>query len=205
MAYFPAILQMIFARLDSPTVTETFKLRFVRFYHLVSALYDSQRGYGSDYFIAASDSVQDGLFVPLYLKIILPLTQQLARPLDRKYAAISLTKTLAFSEKFAVRYVKGWGLTCETLLKLLEMAPMPIADDNVVVEQDVDDLAFGVGFTQLNTCKRQPQDLWPEVADVKTWVGKYYVEATSQNPNLSKWVTERLSPELRQMFISYVK
>lgn len=196
---------MIFARLDSPTVTETFKLRFVRFYHLVSALYDSQRGYGSDYFIAASDSVQDGLFVPLYLKIILPLTQQLARPLDRKYAAISLTKTLAFSEKFAVRYVKGWGLTCETLLKLLEMAPMPIADDNVVVEQDVDDLAFGVGFTQLNTCKRQPQDLWPEVADVKTWVGKYYVEATSQNPNLSKWVTERLSPELRQMFISYVK
>lgn len=196
---------MIFARLDSPTVTEAFKLRFVRFYHLVSALYDPQRGYGADYFIAASDSVQDGLFVPLYLKIILPLTQQLAKPLDRKYAAVSLTKTLIFSEKFAVRYVKGWGLTCETLIKLLELAPIIAADENVVVEQDVDDLAFGVGFTQLNTCKRQPHDLFPEVVDAKAWVGKFYMDASSRNANLSKWVTERLSPELRQVFISYVK
>jgi exportin-2 (importin alpha re-exporter) len=196
---------MIFGRLDSPTVTEAFKLRFVRFYHLVSGLYDPERGYGADYFIAASDSVQDGLFVPLYLKIILPLTQQLAKPLDRKYAAVSLTKTLIYSEKFAVRYQKGWALTCETLVKLLELAPVPVADDNVVVEQDVDDLAFGVGFTQLNTSKRQSKDLWPEVADVKTWVGTSYKDAASRNANLTKWVTERLSPELRQVFISYIK
>jgi exportin-2 (importin alpha re-exporter) len=153
-SYFPAILQLIFSRLDQ-SPTEQFKLRFVRFYHLVSALYDPQRGYGADYFIAASDSVQEGIFVPLYLKIILPLTQQLAKPLDRKYAAVSLTKTLVHSEKFAVRYAKGWGFSCETLIKLLELAPMPIADDNVIMEADVDDLAFGVGFTQLNTCKRK--------------------------------------------------
>jgi len=204
--YFPEILRIIYGRLDSPNVTESFKLRLTRFYHLVSALYDPQRGYGADYFIAASDSVQDGLFVPLYLKIILPVTQQLAKPLHRKCAAISLTKTLAYSEKFAVKYVKGWGLTCETLAKLLEMAPVPVADEGVVVEQDVDDLSFGVGFTQLNTCRPQPRDLWPEVTDIKAWVGSFYVNADrAQQGKLMTWTSERLSPELRQTFVSYLK
>jgi exportin-2 (importin alpha re-exporter) len=204
--YFPEILRIIYSRLDSPNVTEAFKLRLIRFYHLVSALYDPQRGYGADYFIAASDTVQDGLFVPLYLKIILPLTQQLAKPLHRKCAAISLTKTLTHSEKFAVKYVKGWALTCETLVKLLEMAPMPVADDGVVIEQDVDDLSFGVGFTQLNTCKPQPRDVWPEVTDIKSWVGAFYMDADrAQQGKLTAWANDRLSPELRQTFLSYLK
>jgi exportin-2 (importin alpha re-exporter) len=204
--YFPEILRIVYGRLDSPTVTEPFKLRLVRFYHLVSALSDPQRGYGADYFIAASDSVQDGLFVPLYLKIILPLTQQLAKPLHRKCAAISLTKTLTSSEKFAVKYVKGWALTSETLVKLLEMAPMPVADEGVVVEQDVDDLSFGVGFTPLNTCKPQPRDLWPDVMDIKTWVGVYFAEADrARQGQLTTWASERLNPELRQTFVSYLR
>lgn len=149
--------------------------------------------------------MQDGLFVPLYLKIILPLTQQLAKPLQRKCAAISLAKTLTSSERFAVRYVKGWGLTCETLIKLLAMAPMPIADD-VVVEQDVDDLSFGVGFTQLNTCKPLPKDPWPEVTDIKAWVSTYYInEDRAQNGKLMTWASERLSPDIRDAFLSYLK
>jgi exportin-2 (importin alpha re-exporter) len=203
--YFPEILRIIYGRLDSPTVTESFKLRLTRFYHLVSALYDPQQGYGADFFIAASDSVQDGLFVPLYLKIILPLTQQLAKPLHRKCAAISLTKTLTHSEKFAIKYVKGWGLTCETLIKLLELAPILVADDSIVVEQDVDDLSFGVGFTPLNTCKPQPRDAWPEVTDIKTWVGTFYKDADrAQQGKLTKWASERLSPEISRAFFSYL-
>jgi exportin-2 (importin alpha re-exporter) len=202
--YFPEILRIIYGRLDSPTVTESFKLRLTRFYHLVSALYDPQRGYSADYFIAASDSVQDGLFVPLYLKIILPLTQQLAKPLQRKCAAISLTKTLTHSEKFANRYLKGWAFTCEALIKLLELAPLPVADDTAVVEQDVDDLSFGVGFTQLNTCKPQPKDLWPEVTDIKTWVGTFYANADrEQQGKLKAWAMERLSPDMSRTFFSY--
>jgi exportin-2 (importin alpha re-exporter) len=206
--YFPEILRIIYGRLDSPAVTESFKLRLTRFYHLVSALYDPRRGYGADYFIAASDSVQDGLFVPLYLKIILPLSQQLAKPLHRKCAAISLTKTLTHSEKFAVKYVKGWGLTCETLINLLDSAPLLIVDDNLIVEQDVDDLSFGVGFTQLNTCKPQPRDVWPEVTDIKTWVRTFYKDADrAQQGKLMKWISERLSPlnsEASKKFFSYL-
>lgn len=202
--YFPEILRIIYGRLDSPTVTEAFKLRLTRFYHLVSALYDPQRGYGADYFIAASDSVQDGIFVSLYLKIILPLTQQLAKPLHRKCAAISLTKTLTHSEKFAVKYVKGWAFTCETLIKLLELAPLPVADDGVVVEQDVDDLSFGVGFTPLSTCKPQPRDPWPEVTDIKTWVGTFYTDADrAHHGRLKNWAMERLSPDMSKTFFSY--
>jgi exportin-2 (importin alpha re-exporter) len=172
----------------------------------VSALYSPELGYGADFFIAASDAVQEGIFVPLYLKIILPLTQQLARPLHRKCAAISLTKTLTSSERFAVRYVKGWGLTCETLVKLLELAPMPVTDESVVVEADVDDLSFGVGFTQLNTCKPVPRDQWAEVTDIKSWVGTFYSEQDRvQQGKLKAWAQERLNPEVRQAFTSYLK
>lgn len=209
VSYFPAILQIVYSRLSATNVTDAFKLRFVRFYHLVSALNDPKHGYGADYFIAASDSIQEGAYVPLYLTIILPFTQQLAKPLDRKTAAISLTKTLTDSDKFATRYAKGWTLTAETLIKLLVNAPMPVTDNAIVVEQDVDDLAFGVGFTQLNTCKRQPKDLWPETTDVKAWFGQYFRQdgqpgSGADTAQLTAWVGERLSPELRQAFTTYL-
>ncbi len=72
---------------------------------------------GVDFFIAQCDTVQEGIFAPIYLTIILPVTEQLARPLDRKLAVVSFTKSLTDSEKFAVRYGnKGWGKTCEALL-----------------------------------------------------------------------------------------
>jgi exportin-2 (importin alpha re-exporter) len=206
--YFPAIIQIIYGRLDDASLSEAFKLRLVRFYHLVSALTEPERGYGADYFIAASNKVQDGAFVPLYLKVILPLTRQLVKPLDRKAAAISLTKTIANSERFANRYAKGWTLTCETLIVLLENAPVIAADDAAVVEQDVDDLAFGVGFTQLNTCRRQPRDLWPEIKDVRSWVGQYYKSSTFVAADGSKpadWLSTRLSPEVGQKFVEYLR
>ncbi len=209
VSYFPTILTIIYGRLAAPNVTDAFKLRFVRFYHLVSALNDQKHGYGADYFIAASESVQAGAYVPLYLTIILPKTQELAKPIDRKIAAISLTKTLCDSERFAVRYVKGWSLTAEALIKLLVNAPVIVADTGIVAEQDVDDLSFGVGFTQLNTCKRQAKDIWPEIAEVKPWVAQYYsagglAGTSADSATLKKWLDERLQPEVRQAFMAYL-
>ncbi|KAI9746398.1 MAG: importin-alpha export receptor [Claussenomyces sp. TS43310] len=204
--YFPVILQIIYGRINDST-PEYFKLRLVRFYHLVSARDEVERGYGTDYFIAASDSIQDGAFVPLYLRIILPTTQLFAKPLDRKIAAISLTKTLTDSQKFAVRYVKGWAMTCETLVKLVENAPVITTDDVVVVEQDVDDSAFGVGFTQLSTCKRQPHDSYPQVTDIKTWMKTYFTAADNRaaaDAKPSQWLRERATPEVAQAFVSYL-
>jgi exportin-2 (importin alpha re-exporter) len=183
---------------------EKFKQRFVRFYHLVASR--DQSGLGADFFIQNSDTVQDGVYVPIYLTIILPSTQQLARPLERKLAVVSLTKTLADSQAFAIKYVKGWAKTCEALLKLLENPPMPVTADDVVVEVDVDDLSFGVGFTPLNTCKKVPKDEWPEVTDVKSWVGSYLKAADARRGGvIGGYGNERLSPEAKAVLVSYMR
>ena len=201
--YFPTILTILFTRLNN-NPPEKFKQRFVRFYHLVSSL--DQTGFGADFFIKNSDAVQDGVFVPIYLTIILLVTQQLVRPLDRKLAVVSLTKTLTDSQAFAVKYIKGWGKTCEALLKLLENPPMPVIADDMVVEADVDDLGFGVGFTQLNTCKKVPKDLWPEVTDVKSWVGSYLKAADAPHGGaIGGYVNERLSPDAKNVLMSYMQ
>lgn len=176
----------------------------MRFYHLVSSR--DQSGLGTDFFIKHCDAVQDGIYVPLYLTILLPTTQQLARPLERKLAVVSLTKTLTDSQAFAVKYVKGWAKTCEALLKLLENPPMPVSSDDVVVEVDVDDLSFGVGFTPLNTCKQVPKDDWPEVTDVKSWVGSYLKTANErQGGAIAGYVNDRLSPEAKSVLVSYMR
>jgi len=202
--YFPTILTILFTRLNSPTVPERFKQRFVKFYHLVSSR--DQNGLGTDFFIQNTDAVQDGVFVPIYLTIILPTTQQIARPLERKLAVVSLTKTLTDSQAFAVKYVKGWGKTCEALLKLLENPPIPVSVEDMIVEADVEDLSFGVGFTQLNVCKKIPRDDWSEITDVKTWVGGYLKAADARlGGRIFSYVNERLSPEAREVLSSYMR
>ncbi|EME85352.1 uncharacterized protein MYCFIDRAFT_72444 [Pseudocercospora fijiensis CIRAD86] len=194
-SYWVEILKLMFYRLQN-SKNEHFTLRFVRFYHLVSALQD--KGLGADFFIAVSDKVQDNVFTPVYTSIILPDTQKLARPYDRKTACISLTRTLADSQAFADRYAKrGWTITCEALLKLLINPPLPpAADDNVIEDRDVDELGFGAAFTQLNTCKRPTQDPWPEVQDVKAWVGTTLREADQRHSGrIGRFVNEKLDDQ----------
>ena len=109
------------------------------------------------------------VFTPIYTSIILPDTQKISRPFDRKTAVVSLTRTLAESQAFAERYAKrGWTITCQALLQLLINPPLPpAADDNIIEDRDVDELGFGAAFTALNTCKQPPKDPFPDVQDVK--------------------------------------
>ena len=146
------------------------------------------------------------VFVQLYLSIIIPDTQKLARPLDRKTAVISLAKTLTDSTAFANTYKKGWGYTCDALLKLLENPPIPPATDDLIVDQDVDDMSFGVGYTPLTTIKKPTRDTWPEILDVKKWVGEYLRAADLRHKGrIGQYVQERLSPEARQVLGSYMQ
>ncbi|OJJ43812.1 hypothetical protein ASPZODRAFT_73605 [Penicilliopsis zonata CBS 506.65] len=201
--YFASIMQIILTRLQN-SKTENLTMRFVRFYHFLSARDD--KGYSADFAIQVTDKVQADLFTPIYLNVILPETQKLARPLDRKTAVISFTKTLANSEAFANRYKKGWGFTCEALLKLLELPPLPASKDDMIAEHDVEDMAFGVGFTALNTIKPVTKDPWPETgADLKVWVGKYLKEADKKHGGrISGFVQERLSDEAKTVLNSYI-
>ena len=68
-------------------------------------------------------------------------------------------------------------MTCEALLKLLGTGLVPHAAAAEIVEQDVDDLSFGVGFTQLSSCRQTPRDPWPGITDLRKWVGATIREA----------------------------
>lgn len=119
---------------------------------------------------------------------------------------LSFTKTLANSDAFANRYKKGWGFTCEALLKLLELPPLPASKDDIIAEHDVEDMAFGVGFTALNTVRPQTKDPWPETgADLKAWVGQYLKEADKKyNGRISGFAQERLSNDAKTVLGSYI-
>ncbi|CAF9915514.1 MAG: importin-alpha export receptor [Alectoria fallacina] len=201
--YYPSILNVLLNRLQN-TKTEPFASRFVRLYHFISAKDDE--GLGADFFISKLDQVQEGLFVPLYLNIILPNTQKLLRPLDRKTAVISFTKTLTNSVAFAEKYKKGWAYTCEALLKLLENPPIPAATEDTIVEQDPDDMSFGVGFTQLTTIKRPVRDQWPEIRDVKRWVSEYVGASDArQNGKIASYAQDRLAADVAPAFAAYMQ
>lgn len=119
---------------------------------------------------------------------------------------MSLTRTLTDSAAFATKYTKGWAFTCEALLKLLENPPVLAATDDLIVDQDVDDMSFGVGFTQLTTIKRPVRDQWPDVRDVKAWVGSYLKEANrKRNGTLEKFAEDRLAAEVKPFFAEYLR
>jgi len=150
---------------------------------------------------------EPSVFRPVYTTIILPDTQKLVRPLDRKIAVVSFTKTLADSHAFVDRYQKGWVLTCEALLKLLinppVVKPAHVAAAEEIADKDVDDPSFGVGFTQLNSVRKPAKDPFPEVLDVKSWVGQYLREADARNGGrIGRFVQQRLSDEAKQALMS---
>ena len=200
--YWTHIVNIMLTRLQNKQ-SQAFQLRFVRFYHFIGSRDD--KGLGVDFFVAATDMVQHDVFRGLYLQIILPKTQELARPSDRKIAAISLTKTLADSKAFVERYPKGWPLTCNALLKLLEDPPVVSRDNDAIAELDVEDSSFGVGFTQLNTIRRIVPDASPEVTDLRKWVGQYLKTADQRHGGrISKVVNEGLSPDAKKVLSAYM-
>ena len=148
----------------------------------------------------------NSVFVPLYLNVILPTTQKLVRPIDRKMAVISLTKTLTDSVAFASKYKKGWAYTCEALLKLLENPPVPSTNDDVIADHDVDDMSFGVGFTQLSTTKPPLRDPWPAVTEVKVWVSEFLnARDKTLGGTVRAFAAERLSPAAKPVFAEYLR
>ncbi|KAJ5674709.1 Armadillo-like helical [Penicillium maclennaniae] len=199
--YFVMIMQIIMQRLQG-SKTENLSLRFVRFYHCVTAHDD--KGYNPDFVMQATEKIQEKLFTQIYLGVIIEETQKLARPLDRKTAVISFTKTLANSEAFANKYAKGWGITCNRLLRLLELPPAVALKDDVDV--DVEEMSFGVGFTPLNTIRPVVKDPWPETGnDYKAWVGAYLKEADKRyNGRISQFAQTRLDDNDRALLGSYI-
>ncbi|KAI1365360.1 CAS/CSE protein [Xylaria arbuscula] len=201
--FFKSVLELLFTKLQS-NPSDSFKLRFVRFYHLVSA--KPEAGLGADFFVSQVDLVQNNLFVQIYLTIILPTSAQLVRPVDRKAAVISFAKSMGDSSAFAQRYQKGWRFTCEAMLNMLMNPPQVTvgAGDDVVNEADVDDIGFGLGFTALNTCKKAARDDFPEVQDIQKWVRQYLMDANTRHNGAVAGYMDRLTDEGKQALAMYV-
>lgn len=96
-------------------------------------------------------------------------------------------------------------MTCEALLKLLENPPIPANTDDLIVDQDVDDMSFGVGFTQLTTIKPLPKDHWQEIKDVKSWAGEYLRAADARlSGRVKTFAQKRLDQEVQPYFAQYL-
>lgn len=204
--YFPDILMLTLAKLQD-NASDSYKQRFTRFYHLVSARVEHQLG--ADFFVKHVEGLQAKLFPPIYQGTILKATGQFARPVDRKIGVISYTKTMCDSRAFAEQYGnKGWGWTANHLLDLLQNPPK-VGDgvgDDIITEADVDDIGFGMGFTPLNTCKRAARDDYPEILDVQIWVSEYIKKSNATNGGMIvKFAQQRLPPEAQQALAPYLQ
>ena len=202
--YFGTILQLIYTKLQG-SPADSFKLRFARFFHLVSARLEA--GYGADYFVKQSDQIDQRAFAQVYPPFVLAETQKLARPVDRKTAVISLTKTLADSQVFAERFQKGWANSCRNLLDLLANPPTVAGGvgDEIIAEADVDDIGFGMTFTALNTCKPLARDDFPDVVSVTTWVKEYMAAANQRHGGaIERFIDQRLTPEEQKAITQYI-
>lgn len=76
----------------------------------------------------------------------------------------------------------------------------PTSSDDIAAPDaaDIDELSFGVGFTELRTCRRQPRDPFPEVTDVKLWVGQFLRQGDARTSGrVGRLVQERLGSEAR--------
>ncbi|EMR63540.1 putative chromosome segregation protein [Eutypa lata UCREL1] len=202
--YFNTILTLIFTKLQN-NPSDSYKVRFARFYHLVSA--NVEAGLGADYFITHVDTMQSNLFTQVYLSVILPTSDQLVAN-DRRLAVISFAKTLGDSSAFAQRYQKGWRFTCEAMLKMLANAPKVTlgAGDEIIREADVDDIGFGLGFTPLITCRKlQGRDEFPEVHDLSHWVRQYLTDANQRHGGaIGGYIQERLDEQGKQALAIYM-
>ncbi|PFH56975.1 hypothetical protein XA68_15683 [Ophiocordyceps unilateralis] len=203
--YFGTIIQLLYTKLQG-SPPDPLKLRFARFYHLVSAKLED--GFGADYFIKHSNQVDERAFAQVYPPLVLAETEKLAKPVDRKVAVVSLTKTLCDSQAFAQKFAKGWANSCRILLSLLANPPAVSAglDSEIITEASVDDIGFGLTFTALNTCRPSARDAFPDITDVSSWVKHYMAAANARHGGaIEGFVSQRLPPEMREAMAHYLR
>jgi exportin-2 (importin alpha re-exporter) len=76
----------------------------------------------------------------------------------------------------------------------------------MIPDADVDEVGFGVGYTQLNTCKKPAKDPFAEITDVKVWVGEWLKDANQRhNGRVVALVDERLAPDVKRALAEYLR
>jgi len=201
--YLKDVFIILLTRLNS-SKTEMLSQRFVRLIYFLAGRGEQ----GPDFVAKTIDQVQNGIFGQLYSAVILPDTQKLQRPTDRKVAVVGLTKFVAFSEELATTYHRAWPNSVIALLKTLELAPVPVAEDPAAELQDaeIDEVSFGASFTRLNTCRKRAVDPFPEAGDLKKWVGEQVKQANTKfNGRVEGWINTELPEDVKGVLRSYMQ
>ncbi|KAI5806627.1 Cse1-domain-containing protein [Peziza echinospora] len=170
--YWKQIFIILFTRLNT-SKTENFAQRFARFFYFL--VNREQEGAGIEFVATVIDQVQAGIFGQVYSAVVLPDTNKLQKPFDRKLAIIGLTKILTSNLFINAPYNRAWPTTASTMVKLLDNVqsiPQGPTSDDITHEADIDEMGFGVSFSNLNTTKKGIRDPAPaiSVADLKGWV-----------------------------------
>ena len=85
------------------------------------------------------------------------------------------------------------------------MPPASTGNDEIIMDHDTDDMAFGVGFTQLQTIRKVVRDEWAEVRDVKQWA-REWLKSEDQRMGgvIGRTAQERLEGAVREGFRMYL-
>lgn len=181
--------------------TESLVLRFDKFFFLLCSRVE--QGAGPDWAIRAIDSVQAKIFGEMYKAFIVGHTRKLTKYLDRKIAVVGLTRLVTASTELAAPgspYANMWPASVTTLLKLLEVPPVPAAGDayDQTTEADLDDVSFSVSFATLNTARKGVVDPFPEIVDARKWVGVEVKKSEAFKARINE-----LGPEERAVLEGY--
>ena len=74
-----------------------------------------------------------------------------------------------------------------------------------ILDHDVDDGSFGVGFTQLNTIRKLNDDPFAEIIDLRKWVGQYLKTADGRHGGRIGQAINGLSPEASTVLGTYMQ
>ncbi|RPA83879.1 Cse1-domain-containing protein [Ascobolus immersus RN42] len=201
--YVKQIFLILLTRLQG-SKTEAFLFRFLKLSFLLAS--GTLPNTGPDFLSGGIDQVQNGVFPQLLTSIILPRTDKIQLPNDRKTAVIGLTNLLV-SDTVLVKYPQTFIPTLTTLLKMLELPQVPGGDDVTerLHEADIDDVSFGVSFASLITCRKAPKDVDSRILDLRRFVGEKLNEVnTATNGAVVNRIAAEASPEMQQIVQRYM-
>ncbi|KAF3132818.1 importin-alpha export receptor [Orbilia oligospora] len=198
--YVGQVFNLIMIRLTGSR-TGVLTSRFTKFFYTLASR--AENGMGPDWAINAVDSVQAKVFGELYKAFIIPETQKLTKFLDRKTAVVGLTKIVTSSRIANVGgdYSNMWLGSIDALLKLLEVPPTPAEGGSgydQATEVDLDDVSFSVSFATLNTARKPITDPFPQIVDVRKWVGGEVKKSQAYQQRNSQ-----LGPDVRAVLDGY--
>ncbi|WBW72905.1 karyopherin/importin beta family nuclear export signal receptor Kap109 [Schizosaccharomyces osmophilus] len=194
--YINHIFFLLLSRLKNSR-TERFSLRCTVFFFFLAA--STTGSCGPDNLIHGVDSVQTGVFGQVMSSIILPQTQKLSLPLDRKITAIGMVRLLT-SDLLVSNNSPYERLFIPILSSLLKLFELPIeqtqteADEDLMVDEiDADSVMFQASFSRLATSGGKRVDPFAQIADLKHYAA---TEMNAANKRYANRVSQIISMHL---------